>query len=450
MRNRIKERLKNGIERFLPFLRVRCDLRSFRYQYLERRIPSYILPDPLCCLDGTRVDSSEIWFECRRPELLDLFKAHMYGHGPSLRGASAHRVSSIDDCALADLAIRKEIIVDLDSELNSPKMTLLLYVPKDLVREGLRAPVFLGLNFFGNHTIHNDPGIAVTNKWIPVNSVTQGRPPYLFRGIQSSSWPLEHILKHGYGIATAYCGDIVPDREDGLKLGGVHRWFFEKGQFSYVGNSWGAIGGWAWGLSRAADYLENDPDIDPRKIILIGHSRLGKAALWAGAQDQRFSIVISNESGCGGAALSKRRFGETVAMINTSFPHWFCDHFKQYNNREEALPIDQHELISLIAPRPVYVASAELDLKSDPYGEFLATQHASAVYQLLGTSGLPINEFPPVNAPIMGTLGYHIRSGLHGISAYDWAQYIKFAGMHLKNRQNEDSATNKLSRKKTL
>ncbi len=404
------------------------EAQKFEPNYDESKIPAYRLPELLVTADGAKVDSADAWFNRRRQEVLRLFETHIYGRAPGRPFRMTFRERDVRRDALGGRATRKQVAIDVHGNGHATTLNLLLYVPN----AAQPAPVFLGLNFRGNHTVHTDPEI-----FSPIVFESSGRGRELeprlgddeARGSNASRWPVELIVERGYALATMYYGDIDPDFDDGFR-NGVHPLFYNRGQTQPAPDEWGAIAAWAWGLRRAADYLASDPDIDGTRMALLGHSRLGKTALWAGAQDERFGIVISNNSGCGGAALSRRRFGETVGRINTVFPHWFCANFKHFNEREDELPIDQHMLIALIAPRRAYVASAVEDRWADPHGEFLAAQHAEPVYRLLGHGSVNSAEQPPVDQPVGDFVGYHVRSGKHDVTRFDWERYLDFADRH--------------------
>ncbi|HCY43249.1 MAG TPA: acetylxylan esterase [Prolixibacteraceae bacterium] len=395
----------------------------------ESKVPEYKLPDVLTRFNGKKVKSEKVWLKKQRPEILKVFTNEVYGKVPGELGISDVKVWESSEEALGGLARRKQISLFFDKDDRHLEVNVLMYLPKTTEK----VPVFLAYNFTGNHAVFNDPAIRLTESWVANNpsvGIINNQVTEQSRASAEDRWPVEEIVKAGYGLVAIYYGDVDPDKNDFSD--GIHPFFYQQNQVSPKFNEWGSIAAWAWGLSRVADYLEQDPMVDAKKIAVLGHSRLGKAALWAGAADQRFAMVISNESGCGGAALSRRKFGETVRIINTSFPHWFCDNFLKYNDNEEQLPVDQHQLLALIAPRPLYVASAEGDKWADPRGEFLSAKYASAAYELLGLEGLPAKEMPGINQPVMGTIGYHIRTGKHDLSLYDWQQYIKFADKHFK------------------
>ncbi len=400
--------------------------------YDEAKVPPYTLPAALQFDDGTPVATAVEWRERRRPEILRLFEQHVYGRSPGRPEKLSFVIREEDKQALNGLATRRQVEIRIGDTPGFHRLDLLIYLPNK--RQG-PVPAFLGLNFAGNHAIHTDPGILIPRSWMrndPAQGITENRATEKTRGATRSRWAVESILARGYAVATMYNGDIDPDFDDGFQ-NGVQPRFYKPGQTKPEPDEWGTVGAWAWGLSRALDYLSTDEDINARRVAVLGHSRLGKAALWAGAQDERFAIVISNNSGCGGAALSKRIFGETVGRINTAFPHWFCGNHKKYSDNEAALPVDQHMLVALIAPRAAYIASAQEDSWADPVGEHLAAVHADPVYKLLGVAGLPDKAFPALNKPVMGTLGYHIRTGKHDVIQYDWEQYLNFADQHYKS-----------------
>lgn len=403
------------------------------FNYDESKVVNLPIPDPLVHSDGTPVRDAADWRARRRPELLELFAREIYGRTPAGRPRDLHwKITSIDRTALGGKATRKEVTIWFTRGESGPKMDLLIYLPNGPARP---RPAFLGLNYFGNHCVDPDPGITLSRAWMraaPERGIVDHRATEATRGTHASRWQIETVLARGYATATIYYGDLCPDRDDGMteSVGALFRSGTKENR---PPDGWGSIGIWAWGLSRALDYLEHDPNIDARRVAVHGHSRLGKTALWAAAQDERFALAISNNSGAGGAKLARRNFGETVALSNSrhSTP-WYSLNYRKYNHNEATLPVDQHQLLALIAPRPLYVASAVEDRGADPKGEFLSAHLAGPVYALFGLRGLGRDTPPPVDQPIGETIRYHVRSGGHDITAYDWAQFLDFADQHLK------------------
>ncbi len=390
------------------------------------------LPNPLVASDGTKITTAGKWREKRRPELLELFAREMYGRNPGRPEKLTFEVFDRDKTALDGKATRVQVAIYPGGK-PGPRMDLLVYVPNDAKGP---VPAVLGLNFWGNQAIHKDPGIRLTESWVENN-----RQPYVdlaavqdhkatdaTRGINAKQWPVEEILSRGYALATIYREDVAADREPYF-ASGVHPLFpeLQKGD-----DNFSTIAAWAWALSRGLDALEKEPLIDSKRVAVFGFSRLGKAALWAGASDERFAMVISNESGAGGAKLFHRGVGEDIQRINTVFPHWFARNFRKYSGKDKELPFDQHQVISLIAPRPVYVASAIDDKHSDPEGEFAGAKAAEPVFRLFGAEGLPCESWPERDTSVQGGIGYHLRSGGHDVLPFDWQQYLAFADKHLK------------------
>lgn len=392
--------------------------------YDERLVPRYTLPPILRTDDGAVVRTAAQW-RARRAQLLDTFAQHVYGRTPGTHGSSMGQVvvHERDVPALHGRATRTQLALAW-ADPAVPPLEVLVYRPAHAAGP---VPVCLGLNFFGNHAIHQDPAIRLSPRWMrssETQRIRDHRATEASRGTVASRWPLEAIVEAGCAVMTAYCGDLAPD--DPAEVGnGIAPLFAAETARVPAEERWGALGMWAWGLSRMRDLVEQVPGLDPARVAVLGHSRLGKAALWAGAQDERFAMVISNNSGCGGAALSRRAYGETVGRITRAFPHWFCRRFAGYAERETALPVDQHQLLALVAPRPLYVASAVDDRWADPRGEFLAAAELDPVYRLLGRAGLGTRTMPSVDQPVGDTVRYHVRTGGHDIAMYDWRQYLE-------------------------
>ncbi len=369
--------------------------------YFEEKVPQYILPDVLTGSSGKPVTSATRWKKYRRQEVLELFRENVYGRVPSTQYSKEFKVINEDENAMNGNATLKQVDITIRSEGRSLVIHLTMFVPNKVQKP---VPAFLLIDNRG--PANTDPT----------------------RKVRSEFWPAEEVVARGYAIAVFYNADVDPDNFDDFK-NGIHG-LLDRGRQA---DSWGTIAAWAWGASRCMDYFETDKDIDRKKVAVLGHSRGGKTALWAGAEDQRFALVISNESGCGGAALARRKYGETISVINKSFPHWFCTNYRKYNNNEPEMPVDMHMLMALIAPRALYVASAADDLWADPRGSYLSLYNSLQVFRLLKIKSSLPPEMPPLNKPVTsGKTGYHIRDGVHNMLLKDWNWFMDFADMVLK------------------
>jgi len=391
-------------------------------------------PDPLVLQDGVAVHDGDTFERERRPEILHMFEENVFGRTPQVSLPVQVVASETDDNALGGLARRSQITIAVGLR-GERTWHLLIYLPAAALGP---VPVVVGLNFDGNQTVSADPGIRLYPVWktdpelagTPLAKELCGHtlaiPDATSRGSAASQWQVEMLLRRGYALATLYAGDIEPDFISGMGYG-VRPLFMENGQAVPRADDWGAIGAWAWGMSRIVDVISADPKIDAHRIIGFGFSRFGKTALWASAQDRRFAITLSNESGQAGATLSHRQVGESIDHLMLAFPYWFCANYQHFLGNTRGLPVDGHLLLSLIAPRPLYVGSALADPFSDYLGEFFAAKAVTPVYALFGEAGLPDLLKPPINQSIGATVGYHLRPGGHDVTAFDWERYLDFA-----------------------
>jgi len=395
--------------------------------YDESKIHNYTLPDPLLLLNGARVKDADAWYRVRRPELLNLFSTYVYGHTPTYTPEMKCQQFESSETALNETALRRQVTCYFDGKPTGPKMDILIYLPISATTKPV--PLFLGLNFSGNQSVNADPAIKLAQVWNRDTKTLQ-QAAESSRGTWAREWQVEKVIAHGYGIASIYYGDIDPDFAGGIAYG-VRPLFFSAYQLGPQPDDWGSIGAWAWGLSRALDYLETDKEVDAKRVALVGQSRLGKTVLWAGAQDTRFAMVIANCSGRSGASLARRNYGETVASMVISFPWQFSINYQQFGKDVDNLPVDTHELLALIAPRPLFLGTATLDNWSDPKGEFLALKAAGPVFRLLGTQGIGPGKFPAPDQPILGHTSFLYRTGEHQITAYNWDLFLQFADKYL-------------------
>jgi len=395
--------------------------------YDEALVGTYILPDPLVMLNGKKVKNAKTWYSKRRPEILDLFYEFQYGRIPERPKDMSFNVFDKGTPALEGKAIRKQVTVYFTKDTSDYKMDILIYLPANAKGP---VPLFLNVSFSPNATVANDPGIKAGYMWdkdgnrVPVN-----------RTGRFGRMNINQFLAEGIGFANIYYGDIEPDFSKGYKSG--IRSYYAKPDTAYPApDKWGAISAWSWGLSRAMDYFETDPQIDAKKIALFGVSRLGKTVLWTGARDTRFGMVIASCGGEGGAALSRRNYGENINHMThpTRYFYQFAGNWRNYKDDFSKSPVDAHMLVALMAPRPLLLQTGDTDYWSDPKGEFLAAVAAEPVWRLLGKKGLGTDVLPEPGNPILNDLGFLMHAGGHGPIPEDYPVFIKFMKIHFFNQ----------------
>ncbi len=382
--------------------------------YDESRADKFPLPSPLVLPNGEEIKTATQW-QRRRVQILKDFSRVMYGEIPPRPQKEWFELRQEVDGAIDGTAIRREVRIHLEQNGKHHCIDALWYLPKQ-VKEPV--PAIVAMNFRGNHTCTAEEDVFPT-EFFPLLEKPE-------RGDQVRRWDFRLIIQAGFSVITTFRGDLFPDRADG-RPDSVYRIFHEAGELSKENRSLTAISAWAFGYSRLVDLLESEPRIDRSRIWVHGHSRLGKTALWVAANDPRFAGVASNDSGCCGAAPSRRYFGETLGIITQHFPWWFPKELDDYVGRESELPFEQHWLLGLVAPRPVLVASATEDRWSDPRGEFLTAKEVGSVYQLFGSNGILGADFPVADQPIFGdSVGYYLRTGIHDVMSIDWKFFIDF------------------------
>lgn len=393
--------------------------------YDEARAGAYTLPDPLTLTNGQPVGDAKTWRNKRRPEIVRLFEENQFGRSPKRPSWMSFDVFDRGTPAFGGKAIRRQVTIYFSQDKAGPKVDVLLYVPKEARKP---VPLLLNISFAANSSVVDDPGVKRGEIWNREKKRVPAPEHTNFGKLN-----VLPILDHGFGVATAYYGDIDPDFAGGIPFG-VRSLYLKHGEKEPAPDEWGSIAAWAWGQSRILDYLETDKAVDAKRVALMGVSRLGKTALWAGARDPRFALVIASCSGEGGAALSRRNYGETIKHLTapSRFPYQFCPNYATYADRVGEMPMDAHMLLSLIAPRPLLLQTGDQDYWSDPKGEFLAAVAAGPVYRLLGKDDLGTDQMPSAGQPILHTLGYYMHSGGHGTIASDWDVFLKFMQMHLE------------------